>query len=239
MHILSMNSKLWHWQSMTNLPFLGSQAWYHSAVRVCTQRQSVGDDTNGFDWVLCHFGEINKAQKVFDSVSNSDMNVSFIGAMMKAFNANTKYMQTHILMSDDITSLLRWERVDWAVLMKKEWKYMACNIVQNRVTVKLTNDLMDFYAYFGQFDKVREMYSKLVTDSIADVSTVNTIMSAHNKLSKTCANQNNKLSLTKYSDRLIYMPNLERFVKRKWCLIKTETQWVQMESKLSWKIIHI
>lgn len=54
-----------------------------------------------------HFGEINKAQKVFDSVSNSDMNVSFIGAMMKAFNANTKYMQTHILMSDDITSLLR------------------------------------------------------------------------------------------------------------------------------------
>ena len=92
---------------------------------------------------------------------------------------------------------------------------MACNIVQNRVTVKLTNDLMDFYAYFGQFDKVREMYSKLVTDSIADVSTVNTIMSAHNKLGKTCANQNNKLSLTKYSDRLIYMPNLARFVKRK------------------------
>ena len=37
------------------LSFLGSQAWYHSAVRVCTQRQSVGDDTNCFDWVLCPF----------------------------------------------------------------------------------------------------------------------------------------------------------------------------------------
>ena len=126
------------------------------------------------------FNDLHSAMTVFNSIPDETMDVSHIGAIMKAFVYNNRFQpaldiyDANESLQNDITDLLA------ITACRRLSNWMRGKLIHDKIktrgypmTIELQNALIDFYRHFQQFDKVKEIFESMET---MNTKTINSVM---------------------------------------------------------------
>ena len=145
------------------------------------------------------FGDIQNAQRIFNSISKNDRDVITIGAMMRTYvinGDNDKAMDlytTNTAINDNVSHILALKACINGNNFEKG-KEIHAQILNSQspaqninIPIELKNTLIDLYGSFGDFKKSLEIFNQIPNNK-KQIDTINAMMNSYciSKMDKEC-----------------------------------------------------